>query len=94
MVYKGSSFVWRTLCALFCGAALSFSQKAGKLTKVKTGDELKAAIDEGVPYVHITNHLDLTALPYSKESQDEPYPDLFRPKGLQSLTVCTVHVKM
>jgi hypothetical protein len=93
MVYLRSSFVWRTLCALLCGA-FSFSQKAANLTTVRTGDELKAALDKGVPHVHITNHLDLTALPYSNASQSQPYRDLFRPKGLFSLTVCTVHVKM
>jgi hypothetical protein len=94
MVSKERSFVWRTLCALLCGAALSFSQKAVNVTTVRTGVELKAAIDAGAPHVHITEHLDLTALPFTEESAADPARDVLRPTALQSLTVCTVQPKL
>jgi hypothetical protein len=65
-----------------------------KLTTVRRGEELKAAIDGGAPHVHITSHLDLTALPYSPDTEELYLQNLFEPQALQSLTACIVHVML
>jgi hypothetical protein len=70
------------LALLVSAVNLAFSQVAVSVTTVTTAEELKAAIDGGAGHVHITNHLDLTALP------DSATQDLFAPGPLlQSVTV-------
>jgi hypothetical protein len=53
------------LALLISAAKLAVSQVAVSVTTVTTAQELKAALDLGARFVHITNHLDLTTLPPS-----------------------------
>jgi hypothetical protein len=68
------------LALLVSAVNLAFSQVAVNVTTVTTAEELKAAINGYARHVHITNHLDLTALPASNFA-------LFRPRFTQSVTV-------
>jgi hypothetical protein len=70
------------LALLISAVSLAFCQVADSVTTVTTAEELKAAIDGGTRHVHITNHLDLTALPAATNDS------LFSPGPLlQSVTV-------
>jgi hypothetical protein len=77
-------FNWAVIAWLLCPAALVSSQREVTVRKVGTAKEFKAALDEGFPFLHITNHLDLTYPP-------ETVPDtLFEgAKFLRSVTVRT-----
>jgi hypothetical protein len=76
-------FAWAVIAWLLCAATVVSSQVAVSVTRVSTPQQLKAAIDGGASHVHITNHLDLTALPSPPN-----YPVLFRVgDSLQSVTV-------
>jgi hypothetical protein len=73
---------------LLCAATLVSSQAAVSVTRVSTPQQLKAAIDGGASHVHITNHLDLTALPTAPLAFGSKVQALFRVgDSLQSVTV-------
>jgi hypothetical protein len=71
---------------LLGSATLATSQAAVNVIRVSTPQELKDAITDGAPHVHIINHLDLTTLPSAPG--DDEVPSVFRPiYSLQSMTV-------
>jgi hypothetical protein len=86
MRWRGVACLLSVFAVLLCGAVPANALlAASNVAIVTTAEELKAAVDGGVLHVHITKHLDLTALPGSKI---DPVV-LFEPgQSLQSVTVC------
>jgi hypothetical protein len=86
MRWRGVACLLSVFAVLFCGAVPANALLASSnVTIVTTAEELKAALDGGVLHVHITKHLDLTALP---GNIGEPII-MFKPgPSPQSVTVC------